>query len=270
MQINNLEEKSFHTNYTTDYSNTENSYIRNEYKNIYRKFSRYDRKIYIYKLSNEINLHFSQNNIKSLYFLEFIKIVLTYFPNCNLLLDQQINKNIFSLINFLPYNIKNKKQIQINILEYFLANYATKYYGVKIYHEKLKKYCGFNSKNILKHVNQNTLGIFDASGGNFLNLKKGISTDSYWNGIGIRGEKRIAPFTKIQIDSGNLCPNNAIFKININNNDLLYCAIGDTYLRSNYTKGNGLYFGFGISFLITIIISMSLLQNQLQQNQSNI
>lgn len=54
--------------------------------------------------------------------------------------------------------------------------------------------------------------------------------------------------------SGNLCPDNAIFKYG----NFIYCAVGDTYLQTNYRKGNGLYFGFGIVFLIVIIFTLNL------------
>lgn len=176
----------------------------------------------------------------------------------------------FSLLNHIFKGV-NLPYISINYLEYLLANFAQKC-GVIIYHDNKCTNIDYIETN---YTNAKTKFVFDATGGRLLPRAKNVALNS--SGIRFIGsdkqlnsgnkqvnssfpveftfsesfneirqrqsEQGIQAGSEFLVQEGFLTPYEAVFQ----RNQYIYCAIGDTFMKTYFNESNSIAFGSCLS-----------------------
>ncbi len=150
-------------------------------------------------------------------------------------------------------------KLQTRVLEFGLAREAQKL-GIHIYHESDESIKREPDMLIAKYTNENTIMVFDATGsrlyGDRTNFKV-VNTVNPNNRDFVKttyNEMRIHR-TSFDIYEGYLDPNRAIKLLN---NGILYVAIGDTTLRSDFRRGKGLGFNWLLELMYMLTIGKTI------------
>ena len=155
----------------------------------------------------------------------------------NLILDTDNEKKLCVVTTDLFNNIKeyiteirgSYPTISIANLETIYANYAQKL-GVSIIH--------YSNNEYEKYIDDNTLLLFDATGGNLDKENESYYVDNNKQNIG---------------DGINL---NSLKIKNINNKDYIIVSIGDSLYKANYEIGAGSLFGSTLCFFISFFFTL--------------
>jgi hypothetical protein len=212
---------------------------------------------------------FINNQTKCFSFINFLDEDITTIP-INILeyklakYAQTIGVNIFHTEEITMKNLQNYVNINTKIILDATGGHLRRFFDatekpIFFYYQKISEtlfysYSGYNiiSTEINKEyifIDDNNIIIRSDYGDiyytstNFTDNEEKVIKNKDGKNIEITLKNKSEPF---QIITGNLAPNEAVTKIN----DIPLISIGDSYMKTNFKNGCGLYYGFVISFLI--------------------